>query len=187
MTELTRLIQNLQDGDRQAAAKLLPIVYDELRKLARNKLTSERADQSLNATALVHEAYLRLIGDQAFEGKGHFFAAAAEAMRRILVDAARRKQTLKRGGQPKRVETDPDQLPAPIIDSDAWLDLDTAMSNLAEIDGPAAELAQLRIFGGRSVEEAGHILAISRATAFRHWTYARAWLSAAMAESSKKS
>jgi RNA polymerase sigma factor (TIGR02999 family) len=188
VSEVTRILDQIQQGDQHAAAQLMPLVYDELRKLAAGHMANEAPGHTLDATALVHEAYLRLVGpagDRTFANRRHFFAAAAEAMRRILVDFARRKQALKRGAGPNHIPLDPDRLMAPVIDDDAWIDLDQVLSVFAEVDAPAAELAKLRIFGGLSVEEAGEALRMPRATAFRVWTYARAWLTAALADRSE--
>ncbi len=185
MLEVTRLLQAASLGDRQAAADVVPLVYDELRKLAAARMAAEAPGHSLDATALTHEAYLRLVGDQRFDGRGHFFAAAAEAMRRILVERARAKQAQKRGDGRAREELDPDHLAAAEFDADRWLDLDAALNQFATIDQAAAELAKLRVFGGLSVEEAGDALDLPRATAFRTWTYARAWLTARLAESAR--
>ncbi len=182
MSDVTRLLDAAQAGDRQAAADLLPLVYDELRKLAAARMGSENPGHTLDATGLVHEAYLHLVGGQEFDGRGHFFAAAAEAMRRILVDHARRKCAEKRGDRRARTDLDPDRLPAGVFDPDRWLDLDDALTRFAVIDPTASELAKLRVFGGLSVEEAGDALGIPRATAFRIWTYARAWLTACLAD-----
>jgi RNA polymerase sigma factor (TIGR02999 family) len=182
MSDLTRLLEAAHAGDRKAAGQLLPLVYDELRKLAEVRMAAEPAGHTLDATALVHEAYLRLIGDQDFDGRGHFFAAAAEAMRRILVDHARAKQAEKRGHRSNRADLDPDHLPASGFDPDRWIDLDETLTRFAAIDPTAAELAKLRIFAGLSVEEAGDALAIPRTTAFRTWTYARAWLTSRLAD-----
>jgi RNA polymerase sigma factor (TIGR02999 family) len=187
MSDVTRLIQAVQKGDRHAAAELLPLVYDELRKLAAVKMAGEDPGHTLNATALVHEAYLRLVRDQHFEGRGRFFAAAAEAMRRILVDSARRKQALVRGSGRKRVALDPGQLVAPAAEADLWIDVDEVLSAFEAVDSTAANLAKLRIFGGLSVDEAGEAIGLPRATAFRVWSYARAWLTAALADRSKDS
>jgi RNA polymerase sigma factor (TIGR02999 family) len=186
VSEVTRLLPAASAGDRQAAAELLALVYDELRKLAAVRLAAEAPGHSLDATALTHEAYLRLVGDQRFEGRAHFFAAAAEAMRRILVDHARAKRAQKRGRGQARADLDPDGLPAGGSDSDRWLDLDEALNRFAAIDPAAAELAKLRVFGGLSVAEAGEALAMPRATAFRTWTYARAWLTARLADAATK-
>jgi RNA polymerase sigma factor (TIGR02999 family) len=192
MSEVTLLIEAAQAGDRQAAADLLPLVYDELRKLAAGHMANEAPGHTLDATALVHEAYVRLVaspggesGAIQFANRRHFFAAAAEAMRRILVDSARRKQAQKRGSGPNQLPLDPDRLAAPAVDADSWIDLDDALTAFAAFDAAAAELAKLRIFGGLSVEEAAEALGLSRATAFRIWTYARAWLTAALADRSE--
>ncbi len=186
MTEITQLLDAAATGDRRAAAQILPLVYDELRKLAAARMAAEAPGHTLSATALVHEAYLRLVGDQQFDGRGHFFAAAAEAMRRILVDHARAKRAEKRGDGAARAGLDPDHLAADAFDPDRWIDLDLALTRFAAIDPTAAELAKLRVFGGLSVEEAGDALGVPRATAFRIWTYARAWLTSRLADSSRK-
>jgi RNA polymerase sigma factor (TIGR02999 family) len=169
--------QNALDaGGPGAAERLFPLVYDELRKLAARKLAEERPGQTLQATALVHEAYLRLIGDDAtFEGRGHFFAAAAEAMRRILVEAARRRNSQKRGGGRKNEGLDPDRLAAPGPREDL-VALDEALTRLAEKDPEAAELVKLRYFAGLALPEAAQALGVSPRTASRLWSYARAWL-----------
>ena len=181
MTDVTRLLDAAQAGDRQAAAALLPLVYDELRKLAAARMSSEAPGHTLDATALVHEAYLRLVGDQQFDGRGHFFAAAAEAMRRVLVDRARDSGRQKRGGGnrqvdladiPSRADGDPDLL----------LSLDGALARLLAEDPAAAEVANLHLFAGLSIDAAAAALGVSRATAYRNWTYARAWLQDALSE-----
>lgn len=179
MSDVTRLLDAANRGDQHAAAELLPLVYDELRKLAAVRMAGERPGHTLDATALVHEAYLRLVGPQQFAGRGHFLAAAAEAMRRILVEAARKKQAAKRGGAARRFElSEADRVAVP--DPDALLAIDEALAGL-EVDDPgSAALARLRLFVGLSVEEAGDALGVSRATAFRDWAYARAWLTAAL-------
>jgi RNA polymerase sigma factor (TIGR02999 family) len=185
MNEVTQLLDRIQKGEPAAAAALLPLVYDELRKLAAGHMANEAPGHTLDATALVHEAYLRLVGpfgDRTFANRQHFFAAAAEAMRRILVDSARRKQARKRGTRPKHFSLDPDQLAAPAVDADSWIDLDEVLTAFEQVDAPAADMAKLRIFGGLSVEEAGEALGMPRASAFRVWTYARAWLTAALAD-----
>jgi len=179
MSDVTRLIESAQKGDRQAAAELLPLVYDELRKLAAAKMAAEVPEHTLSATALVHEAYLRLVGDQTFEGRGHFFAAAAEAMRRILVNYARDRNRQKRAGRRKRVEL-LDQADSLAEDPDLVLSLDDLLTRLAAEDAVAAQVAQMRLFGGLSVEEAGAVLGLSRPVAFRNWKYARAWLREAL-------
>jgi RNA polymerase sigma factor (TIGR02999 family) len=187
MSEVTRLLLAASAGDPQAAAEVLPLVYEELRKLAAARMAAEAPGHSLDATALTHEAWLRLVGDQRFEGRAHFFAAAAEAMRRILVDSARARRAQKRGAGQARADLDPDGLPAAEAEPDRWLDLDEALTRFAAIDPAAAELAKLRVFGGLSVAEAGDALGIPRATAFRTWTYARAWLTARLADAPRGS
>jgi RNA polymerase sigma factor (TIGR02999 family) len=176
---VTYLLDAANRGDQRAAAELLPLVYDELRKLAAIKLSQEKPGQTLNATALVHEAYLRLVGDQAFEGRGHFFAAAAEAIRRILVENARRKKATKRGGDGQRKDIVLDRLNTP-ESSDDILALNEALNLLTKKDPQKAELVKLRYFAGLSTDEAAAVLGISPSTADRHWTYARAWLKRAM-------
>jgi RNA polymerase sigma factor (TIGR02999 family) len=178
MSEVTRILSAIEHGDPQAAAQLLPLVYDELRKLAAIRLAAEKPGQTLQATALVHEAYVRLVeGDaaQQWNSRGHFFAAAAEAMRRILVDNARRKRSRKHGGELQREEFDLDRLVAPELGEDL-LALDEALNRLAEQDAVKAELVKLRHFGGLTVEEAAEALGISPTTANRYWAFARAWL-----------
>jgi RNA polymerase sigma factor (TIGR02999 family) len=179
MTDLSQLIEAVQTGDHRAAAELLPLVYDELRALAAAKMAAEAPGHTLNATALVHEAYLRLIGDQHFDGRGHFFAAAAEAMRRILVNHARDRNRLKRGGGRIRLEL-LDQTGSLAEDSDLVLSLDELLTLLGEEDTAAAQVANLHLFGGLSVEEAGEALGLSRAVAYRNWKYARVWLREAL-------
>ncbi len=154
---------------------LLPLVYDELRRLAAAQLAHEKPGQTLDATALVHEAYLRLVGDQQFENRRHFFAAAAEAMRRILVENARRKHSLKRGGDRQRVDLDIEQL-SMSSEASRSLALDEALDRLEARDPPKAQLVKLRYFAGMTIEEAAETLGISVTTANRWWTYARAWL-----------
>jgi RNA polymerase sigma factor (TIGR02999 family) len=186
MTDVTRLLSAVEQGDPSAAAELLPLVYDELRRLAAAHLADEKPGQTLQATALVHEAYLRLVGggpDAPWNGRGHFIAAAAEAMRRILVENARRKKTEKRGGRRRRIDlarAEPLDRAAP----EALLDLDELLTRLAGEDPEAAAVAKLRIFAGLSVEEAARALSTSRAGAYRQWTYARAWLHARLAAGS---
>jgi len=178
MADITRLLQSIKDGDQQAANVLLPLVYDELRKLAKQRLAREKPGQTLDATALVHEAYVRMVGaddDRRFTDQSHFFAVAADAMRNILVDKARRKRREKHGGRRRRVELNEGQ-PAPPSAAEELLALDEALHRLASEDPEAASLVQLRYFAGLSVEEAARSLGISRATAYRHWTFARAWL-----------
>jgi RNA polymerase sigma factor (TIGR02999 family) len=179
MTPVTQLLDAARNGDPHAAAELLPLVYGELRKLAAAKLASEKPGQTLDATALVHEAYLRLVGDQAFDGRGHFFAAAAEAMRRILVEQARRRKSLKRGGGANRDEVEPDQIASPTPD-DELLALSDALTDFAAHHPDKAELVKLRYFAGLTADEAAAVLGLSPSTADRHWAYARAWLKRAM-------
>ena len=178
MSEVTRILGRIEQGDPHAAEQLLPLVYDELRRLAAQKLAREKPGQTLQATALVHEAYLRLVGvDKArqWNSRGHFFAAAAEAMRRILVERARRKKRGRHGGEWRRVDLDEADLVC-LLPPDELLSLHDALDRLAELDPAAAELAKVRCFAGLSVEEAAEALGLSRASAYRHWTYARAWL-----------
>jgi RNA polymerase sigma factor (TIGR02999 family) len=178
MSEVTRVLTAIQAGDPQAAQQLLPLVYDELRKLAAQRMAQEAPGQTLQATALVHEAYLRLVDVQRapqWDSRGHFFAAAAEAMRRILVDRAREKGRVKRGGDFKRLDIDAIDL-ATTAAPDQLLALDEALAKMAQGDPAATRLVELRYFTGLTVEEAGRVLGISTATAYRHWNYARAWL-----------
>jgi RNA polymerase sigma factor (TIGR02999 family) len=181
MSHVTHLLDAAVAGDRRAAADLLPLVYDELRKLAAARMAIEVSGHTLDATALVHEAYLRLVGDQKFDGRGHFFAAAAEAMRRILVNHARDRKRLKRGGGRVRLEL-LDQTGSVAEDPDLVLSLDDLLTRLGEEDATAARVAHLHLFGGLSVEEAGAALGVSRAVAYRNWKYARAWLREALGE-----
>jgi RNA polymerase sigma factor (TIGR02999 family) len=180
MSDVTRLLDDAAAGDPRAAANLLPLVYDELRQLAAARLAAERPGQTLQATALVHEAYLRLVGgDQPrdWNGRGHFFAAAAEAMRRILVEQARRKDSLKRGGGREQREIDPDDLPvAPPGDPLEILAIHEALDQLAAESPRKAEVVKLRYFLGCTMSEAAEILGIAAKTAEEDWTYARAWL-----------
>jgi RNA polymerase sigma factor (TIGR02999 family) len=178
MNEVTRILAAVQQGDPHAAEQLLPLVYGELRKLAARKMAQEKVGQTLDATALVHEAYLRLVdGEKAqhWNSRGHFFAAAAEAMRRILVDRAREKGRTKRGGRRKQLDIDALAL-ATHIEPDQLLAMDDALSRLAEDDQTAGQLVKLRYFAGLTVEQAAKVLGIATSTAYRHWNYARAWL-----------
>jgi RNA polymerase sigma factor (TIGR02999 family) len=175
MLEVTRILEAAAAGDARAASELLPLVYDELRKLAAAKMVSERPDHTLDATALVHEAYLRLVGDQQFENRGHFFAAAAEAMRRILVDGARKKGSLKRGGAQQRQRLSDIDLADPVTD-ERILALDEALCQFTTVDPQAAELVKLRYFAGLTSEQAAAALGLSLRSAERTWAYARAWL-----------
>ena len=180
MTEVTSILHAIEQGDPRAAEQLLPLVYEDLRRLAAQRLAQEKPGQTLQATALVHEAYLRLLGgapDAHWNGRGHFIAAAAEAMRRILVENARRKKSQKRGGRRQRIDLSRAE-PLEGADPDALLDLDELLTRLAGEDPEAAGVAKLRIFAGLSVEEAAQALSTSRAGAYRQWTYARAWLHA---------
>lgn len=179
MTEVTRLLEAAQRGDKQAASELLPLVYTELRRLASAKLAHEKPGQTLNATALVHEAYLRLVGDRQFDGRGHFFAAAAEAIRRILVEQARRKQAAKHGGLGQRATLDPDCLAAP-APYEELLALHEALDSFAEHHPEKAELVKLRYFAGLTADQAATALGISPSTGDRFWAYSRAWLRRAM-------
>ena len=177
MTDVTQILSQIEQGDPNAAEHLLPLVYDELRNLAAAKMAQEKPGQSLQATALVHEAYLRLLGANVdkWNSREHFFRAAAEAMRRILVDGARRRKRLKRGGEADRVDLFESDLITQVA-PDQLLAVDETLQRLTEEDSQGAELVKLRYFAGFSVEEAADILQISRATAYRHWNYARAWI-----------
>jgi RNA polymerase sigma factor (TIGR02999 family) len=178
MSDVTQILSAVEQGDPQAAEQLLPLVYEELRKLARQKMAQEATGQTMQATALVHEAYLRLVDKDKvlrWNSRGHFFAAAAEAMRRILVDNARRKKSQKHGGDYLPIELKAVALASPARSDDLLL-LDDALAALEREDAAAAQVAKLRLFAGLSVEQAAKALALSRAAAYRHWTYARAWL-----------
>jgi RNA polymerase sigma factor (TIGR02999 family) len=178
MSEITRILSAIQQGDLQAVEQLWSLVYNELRQLAAAQLAQEKPGQTLQATALVHEAYLRLVGDRsrvAWDNRRHFFAAAAEAMRRILIDKARRKKSMKHGGDRQREPLDVNRLRAPTLSEDL-LALDEALTRLAEHDPVKAELVKLRYFGGLTLDQAAAALNISSATADRYWAYARAWL-----------
>jgi RNA polymerase sigma factor (TIGR02999 family) len=178
MSEVTRILSALEQGDPHAAEQLLPIVYDELRQLAAQRLAQEKPGQTLQATALVHEAYLRLVdGEKArhWKSRGHFFAAAAEAMRHLLVDRARRRRSRKRGGDRARLTFDEANLAA-AEDAEEVLAVDEALAGLAAANAQAAELVQLRYFAGLSIPEAAEALNISPRSADRLWAYARAWL-----------
>jgi RNA polymerase sigma factor (TIGR02999 family) len=178
MSDVTRILAAIEEGDPRASDQLLPLVYQELRRLAALKMAQENPGQTLQATALVHEAYVRLVGVnhvQTWDSRGHFFAAAAEAMRRILVESARRKNRLKHGGDRQRIDLDAG---CTLVDahSDQIQALDAALTKLAAEEPAKAELVKLRYFAGLTVDQAADILGISRATAVRNWTYARAWL-----------
>jgi RNA polymerase sigma factor (TIGR02999 family) len=178
MSDVTRILSAIERGDRQSADELLPLVYDELRTLAAQRLTDEKPGQTLSATALVHEAYLRLVGpanSQGWASRGHFFAAAAEAMRRILINRARDKNRQKRGGAFRRIDLD--QVESALeTDDEAILALDEALQRLAVEDKVAAELVKLRFFAGLSLRETAEAMGLAQRTAERQWAYARAWL-----------
>jgi RNA polymerase sigma factor (TIGR02999 family) len=177
MTDVTRILSAIEQGDAKAADELLPLVYEELRRLAAQKMSHEPPGQTLGGTALVHEAYIRLVGPEAqnWNSRTHFFAAAAEAMRRILIDNARHKQRLKRGGGQKRIDLDNAEIAANGPSTDL-IALDEALIKLAQEDPVKAELVKLRYFAGLTIEQSADILRISRATTERYWSYARAWL-----------
>ena len=177
MSDLTRLLGAAAAGDPRAAADLLPLVYAELRELAAARLAGEQPGHTLQPTALVHEAYLRLVGGQAFDGRGHFFAAAAEAMRRILVEKARRRRRLRHGGHLRRQPLDPDDRAAPEpADPTDLLAVDEALTRLEAVSPRKAGLVKLRYFAGLTLPEAAELLGVSRSTAEADWTYAKAWL-----------
>jgi RNA polymerase sigma factor (TIGR02999 family) len=179
VSEATRILSAIEQGDPRAGEQLLPIVYDELRCLAAQKLAHEKPGQTLQPTALVHEAYLRLVGGEQqahWNNRGHFFAAAAEAMRRILIDRARDRKRLKRGGGLVRQDLDLETILHDEAPADDLIDLDAALARLAGIDAQAADLVKLRLFAGLTVEEAAAALGVSRRTAERDWTFARTWL-----------
>jgi RNA polymerase sigma factor (TIGR02999 family) len=184
MSGVTRILAQIQAGDPSVADQLLPLVYDELRKLAASKLAQEKPGQTLQATALVHDAYIRLVnGDQAqhWDSRGHFFAAAAEAMRRILLNRARDRKRLKRGGERRRIDLNQIEVALDTPDDDL-IALDEELERLAVEDADCAELVKLRFFAGLSLREAAQYLGMSPRTADRNWAYARAWLSARLAE-----
>ncbi len=178
MSEVTRILNAIEEGDARAADELLPIVYDELRRLAADRLSRETPGQTLQPTALVHEAYIRLIGaeDCRWDSRGHFFASAAEAMRRILIDQARRKQCLRHGGGRRRLSLDDVALTGEPAEPDNLIALDEALAKLTTEDKAKADLVKLRYFAGLTVSQAAQVLGVSRATADRHWVFARAWL-----------
>ncbi len=178
MNEVTEILSQIETGDAQAASKLLPLVYDELHRLAVARMSRESADHTLQPTALVHEAYLRLVGsghEYGWESRGHFFAAAAESMRRILVEHARRKKRIRHGGQVARADISEGELVAP-DKVDEVLAVDEALNKLSEADPVKAELVKLRFFCGQTIAEAAELLGISTTTAERYWTFARAWI-----------
>jgi RNA polymerase sigma factor (TIGR02999 family) len=186
MSDVTRILNAMGDGDSKAAEELLPLVYNELRRLASHKMANETAGQTLQPTALVHEAWLRLVGSEnpQFEGRGHFFAAAAEAMRRILIDRARQKLSLKRGAGVEQVSLDKIDV-AVAADDDTLLALDEAMSKLSQEDPDSAGFIKLRFFAGLTNAEAAQALGIPERTARRHWSFARAWLHRELQRSSR--
>ena len=178
MNDVTQILNAIEQGDRSAAEQLLPLVYEELRKLAANKMAQEAPGQTLQATGLVHEAYLRLVGvekSRHWDSRGHFFAAAAEAMRRILVENARRKKRPKHGGDLRRLALDELRLGVE-MPPDELLALDETLSELADSDPRTAQLVKLHCFAGLSIEQAAELLGMSARTAYRDWSYARAWL-----------
>jgi RNA polymerase sigma factor (TIGR02999 family) len=183
MSDVTQILSRIESGDPTAAEQLLPLVYDELRKLAARKLAHEKPGQTLQATALVHEAYLRLVGAQhvqSWNSRGHFFGAAAEAMRRILVDSARRKASAKGGGGLERVELNEAEM-AELGRGIDLVSLDEALNKLASLDPRKAELVKLRFFTGLSIRQAADTLAISESTAGADWAFAKSWLRVEMA------
>jgi RNA polymerase sigma factor (TIGR02999 family) len=178
MSDVTRILSAIEQGDPHAAKQLLPLVYDELRQLAAQKLTQEKPGQTLQATALVHEAYIRLVDvkqAQQWNSRGHFFAAAAEAMRRILVENARSKAREKRGGDWQRIDFEELDITTS-VSPDQLVALDDALTRLTTLDSLAGELVKLRYFAGLGLDQAAAALGVSTATAYRHWAYARAWL-----------
>jgi len=179
MSDVTQILSAIEEGDAQAAQQLLPLVYDELRRLAAQKLAHEKPGQTLDATALVHEAYLRLVGEQQFANRRHFFASAAQAMRRILVESARRKQLVP------RVELAGIE-PSTAVGDERLLELHDALDRMAAQEPLAAKIVEARMFAGLSIEEAAAALGLSRATAYREWTFARAWLATALGDNSQK-
>ena len=177
MNDVTRVLHAIESGDGKAANELLPVVYEELRKLAAHKMANEAPGNTLQPTALVHEAWLRLVGsnDQTWQNRAHFFGAAAEAMRRILIESARRKRALRHGGGQQRLDIKEIEIAAATT-GEELLAVNEALEKFAAFDGPKAELVKLRYFAGLTIEEAAQLLGISPATAKRWWTYARAWL-----------
>ena len=178
MPEVTQILNQIQQGNVAAASDLLPLVYAELRRLARYRMRKETPNQTLNPTALVHEAYIRLVADEAvnWDGRSHFFAAAAEAMRRILIESARRRKTLKRGGEMRQQELADEDAIVHFDNIDELLDLDAAITKLAAVEPELARLVELRYFAGLPVEETAQALGVSARTVKRNWAFARAWL-----------
>lgn len=184
MCEISRILERSKNGDASAAEDLLPLVYEELRSLAKARMSHEREDHTLQSTALVHEAYLRIAqpaSGKHWEGRSHFFAAAAEAMRRILIESARARKSLKRGGGAKQVQLC-EHIPLPEESLDDLLDIDAGLERLQRVDTLAAEIVKLRLFAGMSVTEAGEALGMSRSAAYDNWKFARAWIQANWAE-----
>jgi RNA polymerase sigma factor (TIGR02999 family) len=187
MTDVTQILNAIEQGDPSASDQLLPLVYDELRMLARQRLANEKPGQTLQATALVHEAYLRLVGkdnDASWDNRGHFFAAAAEAMRRILVELARRKKAIRHGGEFQRVEAALDCLPLPYQVNEV-LDIDQQLRRLSETHPQVVRLVEMKYFAGFTLEDAARQMHINVRTAQRYWAYAKAWLKKAIAESTE--
>ena len=177
MTDITQILQRIEDGDPSLSSELLPLIYTELQQLARAKLSREVAGQTLQATDMVHEAYLRIVGtaDSNWDSRGHFFSAAAEAMRRILIERARRRKAEKHGGKFNRISLADDAF-AVEISPDRMLAIDEALNRLADEDSLATETVKLRVFAGLSMEETAMALGVASATAYRHWSFGRAWL-----------
>lgn len=188
MPEVTQILHQIQQGNVAAASELLPLVYAELRRLARYRMRRELPGQTLNATALVHEAYIRLVANEAvnWDGRSHFFAAAAEAMRRILIENARRHRSLKRGGQMSQRELADGDATVDFDDIDGLFDLDAALTKLAVVEPELAKLVELRYFAGLSVEETAQALGISARTVKRNWAFARAWLGRELNQDAKQ-
>jgi RNA polymerase sigma factor (TIGR02999 family) len=182
MTEVTRILNQIENGSSESASKLLPLVYNELRKMAAAKMARENPGQTLDATGLVHEAFLRLVGNQTFESRRHFFGAAAESMRRILIDRARARKSEKRGGAAERAEIDVDRIVPSTVSDDRLTALNEALSHFEKLEPEKAELVKLRYFVGLKIHEAAEVLGISTATADRYWAYARAWLQSDLSE-----
>ena len=184
MSDVTQILKTIEQGEAQAAGQLLPLVYDELRRVAVQKLAQEKPGQTLQPTALVHEAFLRLVGNSdepRWDNCGHFFAAAAEAMRRILIENARRKKQHKRGGGHQRVELAEEDAAVWSV-PDNLLDIDEALTRLSAEDALAAEVVKLHFYAGLSIEQAAEALHISRANGYRQWAYAKAWLRCALGD-----
>jgi len=181
--DVTQILSRIEDGDPHAANQLLPLVYEELRKLASSRMSQEAVGQTLQPTALVHEAFMRLVGSESgqdWDNRGHFFAAAAEAMRRILIDNARRKNSAKRGGDQARHDLRDDDAVLHPDNSDTLLALDDALTRFAEVEPDMARMVELRYFTGLTIEETAKVLGVSPRTTKRNWAYARAWLKRAM-------